>query len=265
MDKGKRFLYRLQDFDLSQPASKRTYNRELFSPVSHVYSKITRVLSFGRDPVWKTELVSSLEERARLKPGSFPPGRMRALDIACGPGDLAFVLASQFPHAAITAVDLNPDMIRKAQENLRSSFPKLRDRITFLPGDMTHIEYPDSTFHFVTGGYALRNAPELEKTLKEIYRVLTPGGAAGFLDFSKTDKPVLRGLELALLSFWGRLWGFFFHRNAEVYGYIAESLKTFPGNREFLGLLKKTGFQVIKFKPIFLGFLHITVVLKPSG
>lgn len=254
MKNDRRFRYRLKDFDLEDPESKRRYNAALFSPVSSVYSKITRVLSFGRDGEWKKKLLESVP----LKEGA------EVLDIACGPGDLSFLAAQRMPGAEITGIDLNTDMLRLARGNLDDRYPGLRERIRFVSGDMNNLDFGDESFDLVTGGYALRNSPSLEKSLHEIFRVLRPGGYAAFLDFSKSHRPFARKIQLGLLSFWGRLWGLVFHRNPEVYGYIAESLKNFPHAAAFRELLQSSGFDIIEDKPVLLGLLHITAVKKPD-
>ena len=271
MRKERRFSHRLEDYDLSDPESKRRYNEELFTPVSYVYPRITKLLSFGRDGAWKRDLVESLAAHIDALSPVYPVGYgheastldLRALDIACGPGDLTFLLAGKFPGARVTGVDLNRDMLERARGRLADLPPELTARVEFLPGDMGNIDVPGETFDIVTGGYALRNAPDLSGTLREILRVLKPGGVAAFLDFSKSAAPKLRDVQLALLSFWGRIWGGLMHGNPEVYGYIAESLRSFPDAAAFLRLLESEGFELQSERVLFFGFLRATVVRKP--
>ncbi len=252
MKKENRFFHRLQDFDLSEPLSKRRYNEVLFSPVSRVYSTVTRVLSLGRDAVWKRLLVSYLPEA----------DSPRVLDIACGTGELAFLTAGRYPGAEVMGIDLNADMLEKAREYLRRYPSSVRERVGFTAGDMQRLDFQDRSFDLLTGGYALRNAPELEGALREIERVLKPGGTAGFLEFSRSSRPFFSALQIGLLSWWGKLWGRIFHGNPEVYGYIAESLRHFPDNRAFCDLLEINGLHVLRHVPVFLGFLHITLVRR---
>ena len=255
MKKEYRFSHRLRDFDLSEPLSKRRYNEVLFSPVSRVYSTVTRVLSLGRDGAWKRHLVSFLPE----------VDSPRVLDIACGTGELAFLAAGRYPEAEVTGVDLNSDMLEKAGEYLRRYPPSVRKRVRFTGGDMQQLDFQDRSFDLLTGGYALRNAPELEGALREVRRVLKPGGTAGFIEFSRASRPFISALQIGLLSWWGKLWGRVFHGNPEVYGYIAESLRHFPDNRAFCALLEAKGLHVLRHVPVFLGFLHITVVRREDG
>jgi len=224
----------------------------LFTPVAQVYSGITRVLSFGRDAAWKEKLVSLLPE--------IPEPRI--LDLACGPGDLSFLLALRYPSARIQGIDLNTDMLDRAASNLARMPGKIQERINFSPGDMNELPFKDGEFDIISGGYALRNSPDLGRLLDEIHRMLKPGGYGAFLDFSRSSRKGLGRLQIGLLSFWGRLWGRVYHGNPEVYGYIAESLKSFPDQAEFLRLLESRGFSPLQYLPRMFGMLRITVIRK---
>jgi len=252
MDEKRRFRYRLRDFDLSDPASKREYNRRLFSPVAEVYPLVTRFLSFGRDAAWKRNLIRALPR----------DGVGRILDLACGPGDLTFRLALHYSAAKIDGVDLSSAMLSRANAALEASPPELRDRVAFLEGDMNQLPFEDESFDLVTGGYALRNSPDLGRTLSEIARMLKPGGRAAFLDFSRSARPGLSAIQTGLLAFWGRLWGRILHRNPEVYGYIAESLRAFPDATAFDQMLSEAGFELLLSRGYMFGLLRITMIRK---
>jgi demethylmenaquinone methyltransferase/2-methoxy-6-polyprenyl-1,4-benzoquinol methylase len=93
----------------------------------------------------------------------------------------------------------------------------------------------------VTGGYALRNAPDLERAVVEIARVLRPGGQAAFLDFAKAATPTGQRWQYRLLRGWCGLWGRLLSGSWEVHGYIAESLRTFPAETDLDRLLLSQG------------------------
>lgn len=254
MDEKRRFQHRLRDFDLSDPSEKRDYNKKLFSPVAEVYPLVTRLLSFGRDAAWKRSLVRGLPE----------DGVARVLDLACGPGDLTFRLAARYSRAEILGIDLNPAMLSRAAAALDAAGAELQRRVSFLEGDMNQLPFEDSRFDLVTGGYALRNSPDLKRTLVEIFRMLKPGGRGAFLDFSRSSRPGISRVQTGLIAFWGRLWGRLLHRNPEVYGYIAESLKAFPDTDAFHGMLDEAGFDLVLSRGYMFGMLRITMVLKRS-
>jgi len=250
MDRRFRLQERLQSYDLGRPESKRRYNRKLFAAVSGRYGAARRVLSFGLDSAWKRRLL-------RLLPAGGSP---RILDLACGTGELTAALARRYPRGRIVGMDLSGPMLRRARRYLRGESVNLR----FLSGDMSRIPFPDRSFDAVSGGYALRNAPDLEQTLREIHRVLAPGGRAVFLEFSASPYPRLRELQLRLLGWWGSLWGLLLHRNPEVYRYIAESLRRFPDRRELEAMLRRRGFHLVRSRSLFFSLLRLTLCRKDA-
>jgi demethylmenaquinone methyltransferase/2-methoxy-6-polyprenyl-1,4-benzoquinol methylase len=243
------FTARLADFDLRRPASKRDYNRRVFRAVAPRYGVVTRLLSFGMDAWWKRALVTRLPRAA----GDAP----RALDLACGTGDLSLLLARRFPAGQVEGLDLSPAMLARARR--RHGAGSIRFRL----GDLGRLPYPEASFRLVTGGYALRNAPDLRQCLREVFRVLSPGGTAAFLDFNRSPVPWLGRLEVRLLSAWGGLWGWLLHGNPEVYAYIAETLALFPDRARFEALLRELGFRRVRSRLPPGGFVSLTFAGKP--
>lgn len=242
------FRDRLQDYDLSDAGSKREYNRRLFGVVAGRYDAVTTVLSFGRDRTWKRYMVNALPRE----------GVREALDLACGTGDLTYAVAAHYPEARVTGIDLTPEMVRRARRLWRG----FEARIGFDIGDMSALPYGEERFDLVTAGYALRNAPNLEATLGEIYRVMTSGGRLGILDFSHADTPGIATLQIGLLRLWGRIWGRLLHGNPEVYGYISESLKRFPSRSGLEQKLRERGFRNVRSRTFFLGIIAVTFARK---
>ncbi len=240
-------ITKISQSDLADPTAKRTYNQQLFQEVAPQYTRITRYMSFGRDQSWKKKLVNIL-------PKLSAPA---CLDLASGTGDLVLVLYKRFPAASITAVDLSEHMLAICQ-NRCEHLPNLEIR----EADMNALQMPEASFDLITGGYALRNSPDLPLTLREIKRMLKPGGTAAFLDFSRSNNRILQYLQFGLLSFWGKLWGLLLHRNPNVYGYIAESLKSYPTRSERQTLFQQVGLVIRQQKLLFFGFLEIIVLEK---
>jgi demethylmenaquinone methyltransferase/2-methoxy-6-polyprenyl-1,4-benzoquinol methylase len=114
----------------------------------------------------------------------------------------------------------------------------------------------------VTGGYALRNAPDLGTAIDEISRVLKPCGVAAFLDFSKPGGKIPQTMEYWGLKVWTGLWGTLLHRNHEVYSYIAESLKRFPDRPHLRDIFLDKGFSVIDSRLFFGGVTELLMVQK---
>jgi demethylmenaquinone methyltransferase/2-methoxy-6-polyprenyl-1,4-benzoquinol methylase len=139
-----------------------------------------------------------------------------------------------------------------------------RRNISFINQDMGRLEFAPESVDIVTGGYALRNAPDLEIVIGEIHRSLKPGGTADFLDFSKPHAGFAQRLEYALLKIWGGFWGLLLHRNHEVYSYIAESLRLFPERARLLKIFRDKGFTVGASRLYFFGITELLVVRKDA-
>jgi demethylmenaquinone methyltransferase/2-methoxy-6-polyprenyl-1,4-benzoquinol methylase len=245
---AQRFTLRIGDH-LKTPETKRYYNEKVFTEIARKYDFITRALSFWRDSHWKRDLIASL-----------PPGESPlCLDLACGTGDIAFLLAGKYPQGSIVGLDITESMLELARR--RNTFPNVR----FASQDMARIEFAAESVDIVTGGYALRNAPDLEVTVEGIRRVLKPGGVAAFLDFSKPGAKFPQRLEYWTLKLWTGFWGMLLHRNPEVYGYIAESLQCFPDRDRLRSVFRDRGFTVIASRRYFFGITELLVVRKAIG
>ena len=241
-----RFDLNMHDY-IHQAEGKLFFNRQMFGIIAPRYDFITRALSFGRDTSWKNRLVDDLPDNKNA----------HCLDIACGTGDITFRLAAKYPAGQIVGLDVTEPMIDYARE--RNTF----SNITFTLQDMCRTNFADASFDIVTGGYALRNAPNLEEALIEIRRVMKPGATAAFLDFSKPPNHFLQKTKGLLLKIWGGFWGILLHRNPQLYTYIAKSLKQYPDRNALKQLITKLGFTNIRSRKHFLGFAETLIFQKP--
>jgi demethylmenaquinone methyltransferase/2-methoxy-6-polyprenyl-1,4-benzoquinol methylase len=241
-----RFDLNMHDY-IHQAEGKLFFNKQLFSKIAPRYDFTNRILSFGRDTSWKNRLVNDLPDNKNAN----------CLDIACGTGDITFLLAAKYPAGRIVGLDVTEPMIDYARE--RNTF----SNITFTLQDMCRMNFADDSFDIVTGGYALRNSPNLEQALLEIRRVMKQGAIAAFLDFSKPPERYLQITKGMLLKFWGGFWGILLHRNPQLYTYIAESLKQYPDRNALKQLITKLGFTNIRSNKHFLGFAETIFFQKP--
>src|SRR5262245_38907319 len=101
--------------------------------------------------------------------------------------------------------------------------------VQWIVGDMTSLPIAPSAIDLVTTGYGLRNVPDLAAALKEIHRVLRPGGRLCSLDFNRPDSALVRGIYLAYLNVVGGALGWLLHRDPETYQYIPASIRRYPG------------------------------------
>ncbi len=228
------------------PEHKKVYNQQLFQAVAPKYDLITKILSCNHDARWKQYLIERI-----------PAGEYNlCLDIACGTGDLTFALARRFGQAHIHGIDLTPRMLEYAQK--KNTFANVQ----FMMLDMCHLGHQSGTVDLISGGYALRNAPDLAAVLQECVRVLKPGGIAAFLDFSKPSSKLGQHATYYLLKFWGGLWGLLLHANPAVYGYIAESLARYPDRNILYTMLNGAGFDLLETKRFFGGIIELIICKK---
>jgi Methylase involved in ubiquinone/menaquinone biosynthesis len=232
---------------LSQPNGKRDYNRLLFAEVAPKYHRITRLMSLFRDAGWKRSLMSKLPV---MIDGP-------VLDIATGTGDLLALATQRWPAAGLVGCDLSLAMLSFVRRPLSTA-------LLLSCQDMSSLAVRSGSVAVVTGGYALRNAPDVRATLAESFRVLKPGGTAAFLDFSRSPSAARFGFGYWTLRLWGGLWGLLMHGNPAVYAYIAESLHLFPDRNMLQGMFADIGFTDISLHRRMFGLIDIIIAHKPA-
>ena len=213
----------------STPGHKRQYVRSLFSTIADRYDLITVLLSGGLDRRWKKRLVEQIG----------PTGEIAILDLACGTGDIAFAAVRGQRDRRVVGLDITLRMLQ-----LASRKPQARThRVGFLAGDMMALPFPADSFDVVTTGYGLRNVPDLQGALLEIYRVLKPGGGMLALDFDRPRNRLVRGVYLAYLTVVGSVLGLVLHGDPDTYRYIPESIKRYPGAAGVSVMARNAGFR----------------------
>ena len=224
------------------PDRKRAHVRALFATIADRYDLITQVLSYGQDARWKATLVSL----ANVQPGE------RALDLACGTGDIAMAVAARGARAV--GLDLTMGMLRIAEQKCRR--PQAV-RIDWLAGDMAGLPFPSAAFDLVTAGYGLRNVPDLTVAVEEISRVLKPGGRMLSLDFNRPRSPLIRAVYLGYLTAIGSALGWLLHRDPDTYRYIPESIRRYPGAEGVADLFRSHGFTRVRVVPLLFGLMTL--------
>ena len=214
---------------ITSTEKKQLYVNQMFATIAPRYNLVTSLLSYGRDKRWKRQLV----ELARIEP------QHEILDLACGTGDITFMLAEKLTHGRVIGVDITAGMLEIAQRKKRRLALKT---IEFELGDIMHLAFSEKRFDRITVGYGLRNVPDISKLLKEVFRLLKPGGRFLSLDFGKPANRIYRAIYLQYLTVVGSALGCILHGNADVYRYIPESLKLYPGQEGVKALMDATGF-----------------------
>jgi demethylmenaquinone methyltransferase/2-methoxy-6-polyprenyl-1,4-benzoquinol methylase len=160
---------------------RKSHALELFSGLPRYYDRMGAVLSFGQDPRWRRAMVDAVAPR---------PGQ-RFLDVATGTGMVAFALADR--GCEVVGLDQSEAMLGAAQERL-ARFPQLADRVRFIRGQAEQLPFGDAEFDALTFTYLLRYVDDRAATMRELARVVKPGGRIGMVEFGVPARPRLRAL-----------------------------------------------------------------------
>jgi len=219
--------------------------RHIFGDIAEVYDPMNRVITLGQWGRWQRRFL------ARVAPA---PGE-RCLDLATGTGELAIMIARTEPEVHVTGLDLSREMLAVADRKVAEL--GLSHRIDLVEGNALALPFPDQSFDVVTCGFGLRNFPDLPAALKEMRRVLRPGGRAVSLEVSRpTNALVFLGFKMffyGIVPFLGRLVG----RRGAAYGWLPESHRKFPGRAALSELYLGAGFASVEAWPLTLGSVAI--------
>ena len=240
----------LQEHITSKEKKQRYVNR-LFETIAARYDFFTVFMSYGMDRGWKREMVRMLD----LK------GDETTLDVACGTGDIAFLTGARLTQGAAMGLDITHAMLRIAERKRRE---RAAANVCFHRGDIMRLPFADQTFDRVTGGYALRNVPDVAGALAEIKRVLKPGGRLLSLDFGQPSNALYRRAYLGYLSVVGSTVGLILHGDADTYRYIPETLKLYPGQRGVRQMMQAAGFVDTGFREFGGGIMAINYGTRPA-
>lgn len=232
--------------------AKKEEVRGLFNKIAHKYDYLNHFLSLGIDRSWRRKL------RKQLAPHQ--PAFI--IDVATGTADLAIELVKLNPDKII-GVDIADTMLDYGRKKLtRKGLDKI---ITLEQGDSENLRFDDNTFDAAVVSYGVRNFENPVKGMKEICRVLKPGGALMVLEFGMPHKfPVKQAYGLYfnyLLPVWGRI----FSGSYESYKYLPESVKSFPYAGGFLNWMHEAGFEKTNHRFFTFGITYLYQGFKKTA
>ncbi len=226
--------------------------REIFSTVTSKYDVLNHLLSLRRDVAWRRFCVKRMS--------FFKTNRL--LDVATGTGDLAIAAARRHPQVHVTGLDFVREMLDQGERKIRKR--QLSGRITFLNGDALHLPFPDDSFDTIAIAFGIRNIPEKTRALREMLRVVTPGGQVMVLEFNFPRTPLFRPVYYVYLNILLPLLARFLSPNPDAYTYLGDSIMNFPSPEAFKATMAQAGLVNVKVYRLTLGITCLYVGKRPA-
>lgn len=218
----------------------------MFDSIAGDYDKLNHIMSLDVDKSWRKRALKEIVD------GSGP---LEVLDLACGTGDFSITIAKASDEVKVTGVDLSEGMLAIMADKVERQ--GLGGRIFFEQGDGENLRFTDGTFDRVTIAFGIRNFEDRLKGLREMFRVLKPGGRLVLLELSRPENKVIRWLyDIYFLRIMPVIGGKVSGDKA-AYAYLPASVKTFPGKKEFSALMAQAGFKNVRHKAFSLGICRM--------
>jgi demethylmenaquinone methyltransferase / 2-methoxy-6-polyprenyl-1,4-benzoquinol methylase len=217
--------------------SKEQRVHKVFEKISDNYDKMNSVISFQQHIKWRKDTMKKMN----VKPGS------KALDVCCGTGDWTIALAEAVgPSGEVNGLDFSQNMLNVGIEKVKNLGLK---QVTLIHGNAMELPFPDNSFDYVTIGFGLRNVPDYLQVLKEMHRVVKPGGIAVCLETSQPTLPGYKQLFYFYFKFIMPMFGKLFAKSYQEYSWLQESARDFPGMKELAKMFETAGFKEVFYKP----------------
>ena len=234
----------------NSPAAKKQFVREKFSSISRSYDLLNSLLSLQIDRYWRWRTTRLL--------GEFPGGWV--LDLCAGTLPLSLELTRQAPHRKVLAVDFCEDMLRAGVRTLPDD--GRCERIFPVCGDGEVIPAPTASFWGCTVAFGVRNLSRTLEGLREMHRILRPGGRLLILEFSRPTNPVIKPvytfyLNRVLPAVAGLISG-----DREAYQYLASSIAAFYEPADLMALMREAGFATVSRLPLTFGIVSVYMGVK---
>lgn len=234
----------------NSPAAKKQFVREKFSSISRSYDLLNSLLSLQIDRYWRWRTTRLLRE--------FPGGWV--LDLCAGTLPLSLELTRQAPHRKVLAVDFCEDMLRAGVRTLPDD--GRCERIFPVCGDGEVIPAPTASFWGCTVAFGVRNLSRTLEGLREMHRILRPGGRLLILEFSRPTNPVIKPvytfyLNRVLPAVAGLISG-----DREAYQYLASSIAAFYEPADLMALMREAGFATVSRLPLTFGIVSVYMGIK---
>ncbi len=228
-------------FETVPESEKAGRVKGVFSSVATKYDVMNDVMSAGVHRIWKDAMMDWLAPRAGQK----------LLDVAGGTGDIAFRFLKRAGSGHATVLDLTESMLVEGRK--RAEAAKMADSLDWVVGDAMALPFPNDSFDVYTISFGIRNVTRPQEALNEAYRVLRPGGRVMVLEFSQLPNEALqKAYDLYSFNVIPRM-GKLIANDSESYQYLVESIRNFPDQETFLGMVRQAGFENAKYRNLTMG------------
>lgn len=217
---------------------------QMFDNISQRYDLLNSILSLGIHKGWRKKCVNLLKAKQPKK----------ILDVATGTGDFAIECAKLKPESII-GIDISEGMMKYGREKLIQL--KLDTLITLQSGNAETVSFPDASFDAIVVGFGVRNFQNLEIGLSNLLRLLKPGGQLVVLEFSYPRNFLIKAGYNFYFSYILPVIGRIFSKDKRAYSYLMESVKAFPNNEKFTGIMTQLGYKNSSFEPLSFGIAAI--------
>ena len=218
----------------------------MFDSIAGDYDALNHILSLDVDKIWRKKALKQIVDA---------PAPVQVLDLACGTGDFSIAIAKALTGGHVTGVDLSEGMLAVMREKVDKA--ELNGMISIEEGDGENLRFPDNTFDRVTIAFGIRNFEDRPKGLREMLRVLKPGGRLVILELSRPENKIIRWFyDLYFLHILPKIGGKVSGDKA-AYAYLPASVAAFPGKKAFMATMREAGFRTVTHKAFTLGICRM--------
>ena len=237
---------------METPAALNRQVQKMFSDIAPRYDLLNRWLSCGQDQYWRKRAVSRLS----------PQTGERFLDIATGTADVALEIIRKAPkdEVQVVGMDFSEKMLELAQQKIDSQ--NRAQSIHLKNGSAESLPFEDNYFDGTTTAFGVRNFSDVGQSLREMYRVLKPGGRCVILEFSLPKNSLLNALFRFYFAFLLPKVGRLISRHPSAYTYLPKTVASFPVRREFSSLMQQAGFMNVTYKELTFGIVILYTGIK---
>ena len=231
-------------------SEKASQVEQMFDHIAPTYDKLNHRLSWDIDKGWRKKAIKAL---APYQPQTL-------LDIATGTGDFAILAAQMLQPKRLVGADISEGMMDIGRQKVKAL--SLENVVTFEKEDCLHLSYHSDTFDAVTAAFGIRNFADLDAGLREMYRVLKPGGHLSIIELTTPVtfpmKQLFHIYSHTVLPVYGRL----ISKDTSAYSYLTKTIEAFPQGERMMDILMKAGFAEASFKRLTFGICTMYLATK---